>query len=157
MIIYGTGFHANRFLEPGKIFGSGGVELTEKWNGDPRAYYGMTAPGFPNLFFLFGPNTNLVAQGSIIFFSECQIRYIVGALKMLIEKGAKAMEPRQDVHDIYNEKVDAENAQMAWGMEGVTNWYKSETGRVSQSWPFPLIDYWQACRAPNQSDYIFHT
>jgi 4-hydroxyacetophenone monooxygenase len=66
------------------------------------------------------------------------------------------MEPRQDVHDVYNEKIDAENAQMAWGMEGVTNWYKSESGRVSQSWPFPLIDYWQACRMPVPDDFIFH-
>ena len=66
-----------------KIVGRGGVDLHDAWNGDARAYLGMTMPGFPNLFMLYGPNTNIVVNGSIIFFSECAVRYIVGSLKLM--------------------------------------------------------------------------
>ena len=155
VIIYGTGFQASRFLESTKIYGRSGIELNDMWAGDPKAYLGMTVPGFPNFFCVFGPNTNLVAQGSIIFFSECSVRYIVGCLNLLRQKHASAMEVKLDVHTSFNEIVDAENRRMAWGMEGVTNWYKSESGRVSQNWPFPLLDYWSMTRAPNPSDFDF--
>jgi 4-hydroxyacetophenone monooxygenase len=154
VIIYATGFTASRFLSPMKITGRGGVVLHDKWNGDPRAYLGMTTPGFPNFFMIYGPNTNIVVNGSIIFFSECSVRYIIGCLKLLAETGARTIECRPDVHDAFNEKVDAGNRLMAWGAPQVTSWYKNEKGRVSQNWPFPLVDYWTATVAPNPKDFI---
>ncbi len=81
VIVYGTGFHASDFLRTFKIVGRGGVELHECWKGDARAYLGMTVPGFPNFFTIYGPNTNIVVNGSIIFFSEASVRYIVNCLK----------------------------------------------------------------------------
>jgi len=154
VIIYGTGFHASRFLWPMRIVGKGGVDLQAVWNGDARAYLGMTTPGFPNLFMLYGPNTNIVVNGSIVFFSECSVRYIMGALKLLAETGSQTMEVKKDIHDAFNVKVDAANAMMAWGSPGVTSWYKNATGRVSQNWPFPLVDYWNATVAPNPEDFV---
>lgn len=154
VLIYGTGFYASRFLMPMKIKGRGGKDLHETWDGDPRAYYGMTTPGFPNLFMIYGPNTNIVVNGSIIFFSECAVRYIVESLKMMAEKGVDMMEVRQEVHDDFNVRVDAENLKMAWGTPNVNSWYKNEKGRVTQNWPFSLIEYWQATIAPNPDDFI---
>jgi 4-hydroxyacetophenone monooxygenase len=154
IIIYGTGFHASRFLWPMRIVGKDGVELHTAWDGDARAYLGMTAPGFPNLFMLYGPNTNIVVNGSIIFFSECSVRYIVGCLKLMAERGAATLEVRKDVHDAFNARVDAANALMAWGSPGVSSWYKNATGRVSQNWPFPLVDYWNATVAPKPEDFV---
>lgn len=154
VIIYGTGFHASNFLSSMKIKGRGGKDLHETWGGDARAYLGMTVPEFPNLFMIYGPNTNIVVNGSIIFFSECSVRYIVGCLRLLAETGAAAMEPRREVHDAFNAKVDAGNKLMAWGAQNVTSWYKNETGRVSQNWPFSLMDYWRATLAPNPEDFI---
>jgi 4-hydroxyacetophenone monooxygenase len=154
VMIFGTGFHASRFLWPMKIVGRGGVDLHEAWDGDARAYLGMTAPGFPNLFMLYGPNTNIVVNGSIIFFSECSVRYIVGCLKLLAETGASTIEVKREVHDAFNVEVDAANLQMAWGQPQVTSWYKNAKGRVSQNWPFPLVDYWTATVAPNPQDFI---
>jgi 4-hydroxyacetophenone monooxygenase len=154
VLIYGTGFHASRFLWPMRIVGRGGVDLETAWNGDARAYLGMTTPGFPNLFILYGPNTNIVVNGSIIFFSECSVRYIVGALKLLAETGSQTLEVRREIHDAFNVKVDAANAKMAWGSPNVNSWYKNATGRVSQNWPFPLVDYWNATIAPNPEDFI---
>ncbi|HEX4534328.1 MAG TPA: NAD(P)/FAD-dependent oxidoreductase, partial [Rhizomicrobium sp.] len=141
VIIYGTGFHASDFLRTYKIIGRDGVELHERWKGDARAYLGMTVPGFPNFFTIYGPNTNIVVNGSIIFFSEASVRYIVNCLKLLAEQGANTMEVRADVHDAFNERVDAENAKMAWGLPEAKSWYKNSNGRVSQNWPFRLVDY----------------
>ncbi|MBA3811991.1 MAG: NAD(P)-binding domain-containing protein [Caulobacteraceae bacterium] len=154
VIIYGTGFHASRFLWPMRIVGRGGVDLDQAWNGDARAYLGMTAPGFPNLFILYGPNTNIVVNGSIIFFSECSVRYVLGCLRLMAESGSRTMEVRREVHDAFNAEVDAANALMAWGAPQVTSWYKNATGRVSQNWPFPLVDYWNATVAPNRADFV---
>jgi 4-hydroxyacetophenone monooxygenase len=153
VIIYGTGFTASDFLKTFKIVGREGRELHEVWQGDARAYLGMTVPGFPNFFTLYGPNTNIVVNGSIIFFSECSVRYVLGCLEMLARTGAKTLEVRPDVHDAFNAKVDEANRWMAWGSPGVTSWYKNETGRVSQNWPFPLVDYWNATLAPNPADF----
>lgn len=154
VIIYGTGFHASKFLWPMKITGRDGADLHASWDGDARAYLGMTTPGFPNLFMIYGPNTNIVVNGSIIFFSECSVRYILGCLKLLAETGAAAMEPKRDVHDAFNAKVDAGNGLMAWGAPQVTSWYKNEKGRVSQNWPFALVDYWRATLAPDPKDFV---
>jgi len=157
VIVYGTGFTASQFLKTFKIKGRGGRELHEVWAGDARAYLGMTTPGFPNFFMIYGPNTNIVVNGSIIFFSECSVRYIVGCLKLMAEQGAETLEVRGDVHDAFNIKVDVANAGMAWGSPHVTSWYKNDLGRVSQNWPFPLVDYWTATLAPNPADFLIGT
>jgi len=153
VLIYGTGFHASNFLRTFKVIGRGGVELHERWNGDARAYLGMTVPGFPNFFMIYGPNTNIVVNGSIIFFSECSVRYIMGCLRLLAETGNATLEPREEVHDRFNEKVDEANKMMAWGAPQVTSWYKNAKGRVSQNWPFPLVEYWSATLKPNPQDF----
>jgi 4-hydroxyacetophenone monooxygenase len=154
VLIYGTGFTASKFLSGLKITGRGGRELHDVWAGDARAYLGMTTPGFPNFFMIYGPNTNIVVNGSIIFFSECAVRYIVGAVRLLAETGAKAMEVKKTVHDDFNIRVDEANTGWAWGSPNVTSWYKNEFGRVSQNWPFGLIDYWRATLAPNPDDFV---
>ena len=153
VLIYATGFHASEFLMPMTVTGEGGRDLHAQWSGDARAYLGMTVPGFPNFFTIYGPNTNIVVNGSIVFFSEASVNYIMGCLKLLIEGSATAMHPRQDIHDAFNLKVDAANAKMAWGAPGVSSWYKSGSGRVSQNWPFALVDYWSATRAPDPAEF----
>ena len=154
VLIYGTGFQASNFLSFLKIKGRDGRDLHETWGGDARAYLGMTHPGFPNLFTIYGPNTNIVVNGSIIFFSECAVRYILGALKLLAETGARSMEPKQAVYDDFNRRVDEANAGWAWGSPNVSSWYKNSFGRVSQNWPYGLIDYWRATLAPNPDDFV---
>ena len=155
VIVYGTGFEASKFLTPMRVTGRGGVDLHEQWNGDARAYLGVTIPGFPNFFCLYGPNTNIVINGSIIFFSECGTRYILGALELLLQGRHRSIEVRKDVHDDFNERVDAENRQMAWGWSTVSSWYKNDHGRVAQNWPFTLLEYWQRTLAPDPDHYRF--
>jgi len=153
VIIYGTGFQASKFLTPMKVTGRGGIDLHERWGGDARAYLGITVPGFPNLFCLYGPNTNIVINGSIIYFSECGVRYILECLRLLLGGPHRALDVRKDVHDDFNERVDAENALMAWGQSDVNSWYKNEHGHVAQNWPFTLLEYWERTLTADLADY----
>jgi 4-hydroxyacetophenone monooxygenase len=153
VLIYGTGFKASEFLTPMRVSGRDGADLHETWGGDARAYLGVTIPGFPNLFCLYGPNTNIVVNGSIIYFSECGVRYILGLLGHLLAEGGAALDVRRDVHDEFNVKVDAGNDGMAWGRSSVNSWYKNAHGHVAQNWPFTLLEYWQRTSAPDPDDY----
>jgi 4-hydroxyacetophenone monooxygenase len=153
VLIYGTGFKASKFLTPMTVTGRNGLDLHEHWAGDARAYLGVTIPGFPNLFCLYGPNTNIVVNGSIVYFSECGVRYVLDCLRLVLESGHRALDIRKDVHDEFNEAVDAENARMAWGASTVNSWYKNEHGHVAQNWPFTLLEYWQRTRQANADDY----
>lgn len=153
VLILGTGFTASDFLMPMSVRGSGGADLHDTWAGDARAYLGITIPGFPNLFCMYGPNTNIVINGSIIFFSECEATYITESIRMLATHAAASMEVRTDVHDAFGERIDAANARMAWGVSSVNSWYKNANGRITQNWPFPLLDYWAATRTPEPDDY----
>jgi len=155
VIVYGTGFHASRFLWPMKITGKNALDLQGHWNDDPRAYYGISIPGFPNLFCTYGPNTNIVVNGSIIFFSECEVRYIMGCIYLLLEGKHAALDCKADIHDTFNERIDAGNKQMAWGASNVSSWYKNEKGRVTQNWPFTLREFWEETKRPAASDYNF--
>ncbi len=156
VLIYGTGFRASEFLRTIRVAGRDGIELSKVWAGDARAHLGVDMPGFPNFFMLFGPNTNIVVNGSIIFFSECAVHYVISCLEMLARQRAGALEIRPDLFETFNAAVDAGNAAMAWGVPHVSNWYKNSTGRVSQNWPFPILDYWYATREPNPADFILH-
>jgi 4-hydroxyacetophenone monooxygenase len=153
VIIYGTGFSASEFLTPMRVRGRDGLDLHEWWDGEARAYLGLTVPHFPNLFLMYGPNTNIVINGSIIYFSELEARYIHESVRMLLEGGHRSMDVKPEVHDVYNERVDAANRRMAWGHSKVNTWYKNASGRITQNWPFSLLEFWQWTRTPEPADY----
>ncbi|HSP97176.1 MAG TPA: NAD(P)/FAD-dependent oxidoreductase [Candidatus Dormibacteraeota bacterium] len=153
VIIYATGFHANRFLWPMEIVGRDGVSLRERWGEEPRAYLGITVPGYPNLFCLYGPGTNLAHAGSIIFHSECQVRYVMACLAALLGGGFAAMDCHRDVHDAYAARFDARHAAMVWSHSGASSWYKNADGRILTTSPWRLVDYWGWTREPNLADF----
>ncbi len=153
VIVYATGFHANRFLWPMEIVGRGGVTLRERWGEEPRAYLGITVPDFPNLFCLYGPGTNLAHGGSIIFHSECQVRYTMACLAALLGGGFAAMDCRREVHDAYAQRFDERHTTMVWSHPGMNNWYKNADGKVLTTSPWRLVDYWRWTKAPALDDY----
>ena len=153
VIVYATGFQASRFLTPMTVTGRDGRDLHEHWDGQPRAYLGANVPGFPNLFCLYGPNTNLVGQGgSIFYFSECAVTYVTDAVRHLLATGASAMDVREDVHDAYNAWVDEGNANRAWGWTKADTWYR-EGGRSAPNWPYSALEYWQRTRSVDPKEY----
>ncbi len=118
VLIYGTGFSASDFVAPMRVYGAGGVELSEEWGGDAQAYLGLTVPGFPNFFLLYGPNTNLVINGSILIMVECQVRYAVEAIGRLLRGGHRTMSCRRDVHERYGREMEEGNAADGLGRGG---------------------------------------
>lgn len=153
VVIYGTGFQASRFLTPMRVIGRNGVDLHEQWDGNARAYLGIVAPNFPNFFMLYGPNTNIVVNGSIIYFSECEVHYVMQCLHHVLATQARAIDCLAQVHDTYNTRIDEGNRLMAWGASSVNSWYKSDSGRVAQNWPFSLLEFWQQTREIDSADY----
>jgi 4-hydroxyacetophenone monooxygenase len=153
VLIYGTGFTASDFVAPMQVFGEEGVELNEEWGGDAMAYLGITVPGFPNFFMLYGPNTNLVINGSILIMVECQVHYAVEAIGRLLRSGHRAMSCRRDVHERYAAEMAEGNSKMVWGVADVPTWYRNKNGRVTQNWPFDLHTYWSRTLEPDLADY----
>ncbi len=155
IIVYATGFHANRYLWPMRIVGRGGAVLAEQWGDEPTAYLGVTVPNFPNLFCLYGPGTNLASGGSLIFHSECEMRYISGCLHAMISEHLATMEPRPDVHDAYQERLQAEMDRMVWSHPSIRHsWYRNDAGRIYTLSPWRLVDYWDWTRSPDLDDYV---
>jgi 4-hydroxyacetophenone monooxygenase len=152
VLVLGTGFHPNKYLWPMVITGRGRV-LHEEWGEDPRAHVGITVPGFPNLFCLYGPNTNPVV-GSVVFVLECQVNYVVKAIGAMLEHGWSTMECRREVHDAYNERVDAEHEQLVWRHPRVHSYYNNDAGRVTTNMPWKLVDYWRMTHEPALDDFV---
>lgn len=156
VIIYATGFRASDFLMPMRVTGRRGADLHEQWNGDATAYLGMHVPGFPNLIMMNGPNTGLVINGSLLLMAEMQVHYLVQAIKLLLTTGKHTLDIKPAVLADYQTKVDAENRLAAWGASSVHTWYKNHGhGRVSQVWPFPILDYWNLTRHPVPENFHF--
>jgi 4-hydroxyacetophenone monooxygenase len=156
VIVCATGFNTHESLAPIDIRGRGGRSIRDVWGkDDPRAYLGVTVPGFPNMFILFGPNTILAHGGSAVFQTEAQVNYTVQGLRALLESGNSAMECRQEVHDAYNRRVDDAHSKMVWAHGGVRNWYRNKKGRVTMASPWRMVDYWRWLSRLDPSDYTW--
>jgi 4-hydroxyacetophenone monooxygenase len=154
VIVFATGFQANRFLWPIEVEGRDGRTLDAFWGDDPGAYLGITVPGFPNLYCLYGPGTNLAHAGSIIFHSECQVRYVMGAIEAMVEGGHRVFDCRREMYDDYIRRMDARHAELVWSHPGAGSWYKNAKGRVTTTSPWRLVDYWAWTRTFAAEDYV---
>ena len=153
VIVLATGFKAQMPLWPMRVEGTQGT-IRDAWGDDnPRAYLGITVPHFPNMFILYGPNTNGGHGGSAVYNSECQVRYTMLALRELIETEAAALDLREEPFEEYNRKVDAEHDQLVWTHPGVKNWYRNKQGRVVTNSPWPLSKYRNLTADFNPGDY----
>ncbi|CAN5348427.1 NAD(P)/FAD-dependent oxidoreductase [soil metagenome] len=154
VVVWSTGFRYNEPLTPLTIRGLGGVDLREHWGTRPRAYLGVTVAGFPNLFCLYGPGTNLASGGSIIFASECEVAYVMACLDGLLASGNTAMAPQREVYDDYYERTQAEMHTMVWASPHIEhNYYPNDDGEVHGLNPWRLVDYWEWTRKVDLAEY----
>ncbi|HKY91576.1 MAG TPA: NAD(P)/FAD-dependent oxidoreductase, partial [Nevskiaceae bacterium] len=133
-IIWGTGFHATDPLPRGAIFGRNGVDILDAWKDGAEAYKGTTVAGFPNLFLITGPNTGL-GHSSMVFMIESQVRYILGALKLMQEKDLATVEVDADAQARWNTGLKGKLDGAVWSIGGCRSWYVDAKGRNVTLWP----------------------
>ena len=138
-IVYGTGFTANEFLAPIRIRGLGGRVLEDVWRDGAEAYLGLSVSGFPNLFIMYGPNTNLGA-GSIIHMLESQMNWVVGAVQQMVRRPGVALDLRDSVQSAFDREVQERLRGSVW-QSGCTSWYRTPSGRVVNNWPGMMSEY----------------
>ncbi|GAA4039685.1 NAD(P)/FAD-dependent oxidoreductase [Arthrobacter methylotrophus] len=155
IILLGTGFKASDFLLPMSVSGIGGKDLHETWGIDASAYLGVTLPGYPNFFCMYGPNTNTVVHGNLVFFLECQANYIIDAVKTLAAGGYRAMSLRPDVFAEYDKEITEASAKRTWGWSKTHSWYMNAEGRSTIMWPLPAREYFERTSHVRSEDYNF--
>jgi cation diffusion facilitator CzcD-associated flavoprotein CzcO len=132
-IVFGTGFRVTDIPAAHRVRGRGGRLLDDLWHGSPRAYMGSTIAGFPNLFFLLGPNTGL-GHSSMVYMIESQIAHVLAALRHMNDHGAETVEVRADAQQRFNAELDRRMQGTVWNT-GCASWYLDHTGRNATLWP----------------------
>jgi 4-hydroxyacetophenone monooxygenase len=154
IVVFATGFKANKFLWPMAIRGRNGALLSEQWGEEPAAYLGITVPNFPNFFLCYGPGTNLAFGGSIIFNIECQVRYIMDALHTLLEQDKQEIECDREVFEEYYQRFRNQHAQMIWEHPSIKHsFYTNDQGKCTLLWPWKILQMWQWTRKIDPKDY----
>jgi cation diffusion facilitator CzcD-associated flavoprotein CzcO len=133
-IIFGTGFHVTDVPIADRVRGRDGRTLAETWEGSMQAYKGTTVAGYPNLFFLVGPNTGL-GHTSIVFIIESQIAYVLDALRTMRRRGTRTVEVLEEAQRAYNAELDRMTEGTVWVSGGCTSYYIDRNGHNSALWP----------------------
>jgi cation diffusion facilitator CzcD-associated flavoprotein CzcO len=151
-IIFGTGFHVTDIPIAERVRGRDGRTLAEAWDGSPSAYKGAAVTGYPNLFFLVGPNTGL-GHNSIVFMIESQISYVAGALEAMRRRGAGVVDVRPGAQAAYNAQIDKLTEGTVWVSGGCASYYIDRNGRNSTIWPTFTLPFRQRTREFDEAAY----
>lgn len=150
-IVFGTGFESTGFLAPIRITGRGGRDLHEEWADGAQAHLGITVTGFPNLFVLYGPNTNL-GHNSIVFMLERQINYALTCIRAMADEHLAALDVRPAVQEASNRRLVRELDRTVW-VANCHSWYKTASGRITNNWSGPTFRYWLRTARVHWSDF----
>ena len=149
-LIWGTGFRTNDFMLPMEIHGRDGRRIGEAWAGGAHAHLGIAVPGFPSLFFMYGPNTN-TSGGSIITYEEAQAAYVRQGIETIAATGA-AVEVREEVESASDRAVQERFGGTAWTQ--CDSWYRDDTGRIVANWPGFMHEYLRETERFDRSEYL---
>lgn len=160
LIVAAVGFQTEKYLWPTEYYGVDGISLEDTWTAQgAQAHLGMTVPGFPNLFMLYGPNSQPVASGSgLPVWFEIWTRYIAEGIAGLIEKGRSSMSIRQESFDLYNEQLHKEAQKLIYLSEHGAmkkNYYVNEFGRLQMNAPWTGEHFYSMCERVDESDYHY--
>ncbi len=151
-IIYGTGFQTHNFVAPMDVHGLDGRELNAFWAERPEAYLGTTVSGFPNMFVLYGPNTNH-GSGSVPYTLESQFNYIVDAATRLRDGNWRWLDLRPETQEAWRHEIAERSVDTVWATGGCTSWYLNGRGENTNNWPGPWLEYRRRTRRINPADY----
>ena len=135
VLVLATGFHTTRPPFATRVFGRGGLALSERWSGGMVAHASTTVAGFPNLFVIDGPNASL-GHNSAVHMIETQITFILGALDHLEIVKGEVLEVSRQAEDVYVRELDSRSASTVWLTGGCTSWYVDDrSDRLTLLWP----------------------
>jgi len=154
VVIFATGFQAQKFLTPMVIKGRGGTELNEFWQDRPGGYLGIVVPRFPNFYMMYGPGTNLGYAGNLIYNSEMQSQYIAGCLRMAVENSWKRLEVREPVFEDYMARTARKLELFVWSTPYGTTYFRNSKGKVTTNSPWSLFEMWSWTRQPDAEHFL---
>ncbi|MEU8661506.1 flavin-containing monooxygenase [Actinoplanes philippinensis] len=149
VLVYGTGFAATEFLVPIRVTGRDGRTLSGEWREGAHAYLGLAVPGFPNMFLVYGPNTN-TGNTSVIYFHEAQARWIAQAVRAVA--AGDDLEVRPEVAATYDSEIQSRLSTTVW--TACQSWYRTATGRIVTNWPGKAAEYRRRTRSLTRSDFL---
>jgi cation diffusion facilitator CzcD-associated flavoprotein CzcO len=153
-LVLATGFHATDPLGPLEVVGRGGVGLKQAWANGLSAHLGTMVAGFPNLFILAGPNTG-IGHTSLVFMIECQLRYLLGAVRAARRGGFRTVEVRPEVERAFTEALERRSRRTVWLEGGCRSWYLDEHGKNGTTWPDFTFKFWWRTRTFAARQHLF--
>ena len=154
VIVFGTGFQATDPLGEVRITGRDGVALADVWRDGMEAHRGTTVAGFPNAFFMPGPNTG-TGHTSQVFMIEQQIRHVLAALEHMDERGAAVIEPRPEAQRAFNARLHRRMEKTVWLRGGCTSWYLDARGRNTTLWPYSSLRFRRELERVDDAEFAF--
>lgn len=152
-IIFGTGFHVTDAFDNLEIVGRDGRNLAKQWSSEGmQTHMGINVSGFPNLFFLLGPNTGL-GHNSVVFMIESQISYVAQAMDVVEQAGAEAIDVRPDAQEQFNTEIQRKLDKGIWTQGGCTSWYLDASGVNRTVWPGFTWKYWLQTRKVDACEF----
>jgi cation diffusion facilitator CzcD-associated flavoprotein CzcO len=149
-LVLATGFETTRFLSAIDVVGRHGRKLDDAWSDGAQAYLGITTCGFPNLFMLYGPNTN---NGAIIYMLECQVEYALRQIERLRDERLCWLDVRPDSMQRYNDEIQRDIEGIEVWQAGCNGYYRSPSGRVVTQWPHTMSEYRERTSRPDPDAY----
>jgi cation diffusion facilitator CzcD-associated flavoprotein CzcO len=150
VIVFGTGFRTTPFVSSMSIVGRHGVSLADTWAHRAAAFLGMSVPDFPNMFLVYGPNTNL-GSGSIVHMLESQADHIVDAVDVISRGPSRTIELKASAFRRYQGDVARRQQRTVW--QGCRSWYHDDSGRDTHNWPWLMSTYRWRARRVRPADY----
>lgn len=155
-IVMATGFTASEIYLDMQVYGLAGKELIASWEKEgPEAYYGISVSGYPNLFFLLGPNTGL-GHNSVVHMIESQINYIMDYLKVLKEKEIPYLDVKRTEQIKYNQDLQEKLQKTIWQSGGCVSWYQTSSGKNTTLWPDSTLRYRKETQKMHKEAYDWH-
>jgi cation diffusion facilitator CzcD-associated flavoprotein CzcO len=139
IIIWGTGFDTHHFIAPMEVTGADGVKLADAWKEGAEAYRGVSVSGFPNMFILYGPNTN-TGNISIIYMVEQQMRYVMQGIRRITMGPGTVLDVRAEAQAAHNVDIQARLAKTSWAA-GCNSWYRTASGKIPNNYPGRALQF----------------
>lgn len=141
VIVLNTGFQIGVTSPIARLIrDADGLSLNDHWGDRPRAYLGMSYPGFPNFFLTQGPNATSGASSTLLF-AEAQGRYIADAVVTMAREGIEVVDVRPEVERRWTRRIRRRSARTVYEQGGCASYYQSDDGINVVMWPANSAEY----------------